>query len=285
MVGGKREPGFCMILPATHRVAGHFGELIQGRLGTAGPVVLISLPCPALTVTATAIAAHDLSLYCPNGPILTTAQVQKFLGTLGLPPPGQVTLTAQMPLGGGAGSSTAALVALARLAGWTGPAIGLARACLAIEGATDPLMFDHAEQLLWASRHAEIIKTLPALPLFDALGGFYGAPQKTDATDQNFPDVADLVQDWTAAALAQDLPALANLAATSAHRSMALRGGLPDPTAQLAKDLRALGHVIAHTGSARGLIFARGTVPPDARAAMEQAGFKGIVQFTAGGRA
>ena len=59
MVGGKREPGFCMILPATHRVAGHFGELIQGRLGTAGPVVLISLPCPALTVTATAIAAHD----------------------------------------------------------------------------------------------------------------------------------------------------------------------------------------------------------------------------------
>lgn len=35
------------------RVAGHFGELVQGRLGPDGPVALITLPCPALTVQAT----------------------------------------------------------------------------------------------------------------------------------------------------------------------------------------------------------------------------------------
>lgn len=276
-----------MIHPNSPRVAGHFGELVQGRLGPKGPVVLISLPCAVLTVTAHNKPGQHLSIDTAGdtGPILTTALAQKFLALLGLPSPAHVSLIADMPLGGGAGSSTAALVALARLAGWCGPPDALARACLAVEGATDPLMFDHPDRLLWASRHAKIIETLPALPKFDVVGGFYGAPQQTDAADLNFPDVADLVQDWHAAAQAQDLPALAHLAATSAQRSLALRGCLPDPTAQIAKDLGALGHVIAHTGSARGLIFARGTVPTDAQAALRTAKFEGIVQFSAGGGA
>ncbi|TCP38104.1 hypothetical protein EV662_12129, partial [Rhodovulum marinum] len=33
-------------------VAGHFGEFLQGRLGPDGPVVLVTLPCPALAVRA-----------------------------------------------------------------------------------------------------------------------------------------------------------------------------------------------------------------------------------------
>lgn len=273
--------------PTPPCVAGHFGELIQGRLGPKGPVVLISLPCAVLTVTAQQQPGQHLSIHTAGdtGPILTTATAQKFLALLGLPSPAHVTLIAEMPLGGGAGSSTAALVALARLAGWTGPPDALARACLAVEGATDPLMFDHPDRLLWASRDAKIIETLPALPKFAVIGGFYGAPQQTVAADLNFPDVADLVQDWRGAAQAQDLPALAKLAATSAQRSLALRGCLPDPTAQIARDLGALGHLIAHTGSARGLIFARGTVPANAQAALRKAKFAGIIQFPAGGGA
>jgi len=30
------------------RISGHFGELLQGRLGPQGPVALITLPCPVL---------------------------------------------------------------------------------------------------------------------------------------------------------------------------------------------------------------------------------------------
>lgn len=273
------------MIRSTTRVAGHFGELIQGRLGTDGPVVLISLPCPALTVTASAIPARCLSIYSPNVSLVTPMRARKFLGLLGLTCDARVVLAATMPPGGGAGSSTAVLVALARLAGWTGPPQTLAAACLAVEGATDPLMFEHPEQLLWASRRAEVIRLLPALPAFDIIGGFYGAPLRTNAADTAFPDISDLAQDWQLAAAAQNLGALANLAAASAQRSLAQRGPSGDPTAQLAKDLGALGHVIAHTGSARGLIFAKGGVPPTARAFLIKAGLKGIVTFTAGGAA
>ena len=278
-----------MTPPAAHRVAGHFGELIQGRLGAVGPVVLITLPCPVLTVTAMPKAsgtpAQRLSIHRPNGPILGAADAQRFLALLGLQCHADITLTAQMPLGGGAGSSTAGLIALAHAAGWRGSPDNLACACLAIEGATDPLMFDHPDRLLWASRQAKIISQLPALPAFDVLGGFYGAVQPTDAADLNFPDISDLITSWQTAAAAQDLLALAKLAATSAQRTLALRGPNADPTAQLAQDLGALGHVIAHTGSARGLIYAPGRVPPAARAALERAGFTGTLQFSAGGSA
>ena len=272
-----------MIQPGSYRVAGHFGELLQGRLGADGPVVIISLPCPVLHVTAAAKPAQRFAIHSPNGPILSAARARKLLRLLGLPCPARVILHAAMPLGGGAGSSTAALVALARLAGWRGAAQTLAWACVAVEGASDPLMFDQPERLLWASRRAEIIARLPSLPAFDVLGGFYGPPRHTDATDLAFPDVTDLVEDWHHAAIAQNLAKLASIASRSAILTLAQRGCATDPTAQLAKDLGALGHVIAHTGSARGLIYPPGAIPPNARAVLRLAGFTGIVQFTAGG--
>ena len=46
--------------------------------------------------------------------------------------------------------------------------------------------------------------------------------------------------------------------------------------------LGALGLVAAHTGSARGLIFAPGKVPVQARAALAEAGFTGVLQFDGG---
>ena len=39
-------------MPVSVRVPGHFGELLQGRIGSDGPVALVTLPCPALGVTA-----------------------------------------------------------------------------------------------------------------------------------------------------------------------------------------------------------------------------------------
>ncbi len=255
------------------RIAGHFGELMQGRLGANGPLALISLPCPNLCLIATALPAHGLSIHTPLGaPIVPPARARAFLAQLNLRLNGKVTLAPQMPVGAGAGASTAALVGLARLAGWRGNDMALARACVASEGASDPLMLRQPAQMLWASREGRVLAPLPALPAFDILGGFWGNGQRTNPIDLHFPDISALLAEWERAAKSQDLAALAKLATISAQATLALRNVQNDPTAALATRLGALGYLIAHTGSARGLIFAQGTVPQNGLAALGAAG-------------
>ncbi|MDB5659022.1 MAG: hypothetical protein JWS10_1637 [Cypionkella sp.] len=267
------------------RVAGHFGELLQGRLGANGPVALVTLPCAALTVTARGYAGVGLSVHGAGQRLLVPARAQKLLDLLGLRLQGRLVLRATMPAGGGAGASTATLVAVAKLAGWQGPPDLLAQACIAVEGASDPLMFAAAETRLWASRLGETVAHLPALPAFEVIGGFYGPMKRTDPADDNFADIADLIPAWSAASQARNLPALADIASTSARRCLQLRDqtAVQDPIWSLAPQLGALGCVIAHTGAARGLIFAPGQVPAGARGCLQQAGLRCVVQFRAGG--
>lgn len=265
------------------RAHGHFGELMQGRIGPHGPLALISLPCPVLSVTGFRVQNQGLAVHGAGQRLLTAARARAFLHQLGLPVRGRFILRASMPVGGGAGASTAALVALARAAGWVGAAGDLARACLAVEGATDPLMFTAAERMLWASRRAALLEDLPALPPFEVIGGFFGPGQRTDPADGRFPDIADLLPDWRQAAVSGDLPRLARLAATSARRTLSLRGTETDPIPSLADRLGALGYVIAHTGAARGLIFAPGAAPAHVGTALRDAGLRGVVRFRAGG--
>ncbi len=257
----------------TVTIAGHFGELMQGRLGPSGPLALISLPYPSVTLTAAALPAKGLAIHTTHGgAILTPARARAFLARLGLQLSARVTLAPRMPIGAGTGVSTAALVALAQLAGWRGDEQALARACVASEGASDPLMLPHPAQTLWASREGRVLADLPPLPAFDILGGFWGEARRTDPNDLHFPDISALLPDWQAAAKAQDLAALAALATTSAQATLTMRNVQGDPTAALAASLGALGYVIAHTGSARGLIFARGKVPQDGLARLRAAG-------------
>jgi uncharacterized protein involved in propanediol utilization len=261
-------------------VAGHFGELMQGRLGEGGPLALISLPCPNLYLTATALPAQWLSIHTPLGaPIVTPARARAFLAQLNLRLNAKVTLAPQMPVGAGAGASTAALVSLARLAGWRGGDLALASACVASEGASDPLMLRRPAQMLWASREGRVLALLTAPPAFDILGGFWGDGQRTNPADLHFPDISALLIGWEQAAKSQDLGALAKLATTSAQATLALRNVQSDPTAALATRLGALGYLIAHTGSARGLIFAKGTVPQNGRAALRAAGLSRALIF------
>jgi uncharacterized protein involved in propanediol utilization len=254
---------------AALRVAGHFGELVQGRLGPGGPVALISLPCP-LPAVEIGSGAGPLP---PGGAALMAA--------LGLPAPAGVGVRALMPPGGGAGTSTAALVGLARLAGWAGPPEALARACVAAEGASDPLMFERPERLVFASRRGVVLARLPAMARIAVVGGFLGPEAETDPDDDRFPDVADLIAAWPGACGTVDR--VARIAAASARRTVALRGPAGDPTAALATELGAAGWAIAHTGSARALIFAPGRVPAGAGGQLEAAGFRQVVAFEAGG--
>ena len=264
------------------RVAGHFGEFLQGRLGEEGPVVLVTLPCPALAVTARRATGPHLHLHGGGQRLLSPAHARAFLKRLGLPARGRVSLRADMPVGGGAGASTAALVALARASGFAGDPGRLAQATVASEGASDPLMFDAPARLLWASREGRVLVRLPAPPAFDVIGGFAGAPQRTRADDCRFPDIADLIPRWAEAAAIGDRAALARLSSASADRSLTLRGGIIPPFGALVQATGALGHAIAHTGSARALLFAPGTIPPDAVGLLREAGLRRIVRFRTG---
>lgn len=259
------------------RVSGHFGELLQGRIGPTGPIGLVTLPCPILWAEAEVTPARGLGLYQPVR-VISPSRLRRLLDALDLPAYGRFRLRLTMPPGGGAGASTAALMALARSAGACDDA-ALIRAVLAEEGASDPLLFPTPERLLWASRRGVILADLPALPRFEILGGFLGIGQRTDPLDHRFPDISDLLQDWPGA----DLAGMARLASQSARRTLALRGPQDDPTEALARRHDALGFTIAHTGAARGLIFAPGTVPEAAASDLRASGFSRITRFRCGG--
>lgn len=262
-----------MIRAPVIRVPGHFGELLQGRLGQDGPVVLLTLPCPAVGVAGRRIEGPGLALH---GGLVAPDRARRLLADLRLPLPGRVVLRPQAPPGGGAGMSTAALVALARLSGWRGEPLRLARACVRAEGASDPLMLGDGGRLLWASREGRIVDRLPPLAPCEIVGGFVGPVRRTDPAESDFADIADLVARWRGA----DLRMQAALASESAARRLGPRG----VAAGLVRALGALGWVAAHTGSAQGLIFAPGAVPAGAGPALREMGFAHVLRFRAGDR-
>lgn len=248
----------------------HFGEWLQGRLGPNGPVVLVTLPCPALHVTAPGATPPA---FAPD----VLARFSAQLGLASLPK----GVARNFPLGIGAGASTADLIALARAAGYADTPERLAKACIGVEKASDPLMFPDPDRLLWASRQGCVLRVMTAPPPAAILGGLWGAPVYTDASDETFDDVTDLVQDWDKASQRADLPRLAALASESARRCTTRRGP-PDPMADLARALGALGVVRAHTGSARGLVFAPGTVPAHGPETLNEAGLTAVLTFETG---
>ncbi|WP_243641960.1 propanediol utilization protein [Rhodovulum steppense] len=206
-----------------------------------------------------------------------------FAAVRGGTPRGRLRLYAGMPPGGGAGASTASLLAVLRClaAGRLSPETEAAL-CLAIEGASDPLMYPVPDRLLWAPRVGCVLGRLPALPRLDVVGGFKGPGRRTDPTDRGFADIADLLAEWRQAT---GPGAFAALATESARRNHALRGGPdPEPLLRAGRRLGALGIVAAHTGSALGLLFAPGTMPDDAAAVLRGLGLRHVLRFRAGGR-
>lgn len=266
-------------------VAGHFGEWLQGQV--AGHLALVTLACPSMGAAVLARPAKALGLHDPDR-VLGLARARVMLRALDLPLAGDFAVWADLPPGGGAGMSTAALVALARAAAPADAppptAARIAAACLRAEGAVDPLMLAAPDAVLWAPRRAEAIRPLPPPPRAAILGGFWGGPTPTDPADLAFPVIDDLIEEWQAG---PDLATAARLASLSAARTTALRGPAGDPTAALAARLGALGWARAHTGSARALIFAPGAVPGMAAGAMTAtmtaAGFGPVIRFETGG--
>ena len=249
-------------------VTGHFGEWLQGRLGPDGPVVLVTLLCREMRIgDDRGFDRHPL--------VWTQEKAESFLRSLNLPSTKHALLHSNIPPGAGAGASTAHLVALARSAGFADAPERLARACVAFEGASDPLMFPNPDHWLWASRLGESIFQITPPPHVQILGGFWGLGCVTDPKENDFADVSDLVSEWQAA---DTLHGFACVASQSAERRNQVER-TTDPMGVLAQDLGALGHVRAHTGSARGLIFAPNTAPEHGLAAMAEAGLTDVFAF------
>lgn len=259
------------------RITGHYGEFFQGRLGAEGPLGLVTLPCPEIAATA---MRTEAPFEIVGSPVPFGAEeVPTLFRALGLPRAGRFALEADVPFGIGAGMSTAALVAIARGAGTAAEPATLARACLAVEGATDPVMFGAPQGLLWSPRSAEVLETLPPPPAFDVVGGTFGPPEPTDPGDMRFPDIEDLLHHWRSAVARQDRAAVAGIATESTRRTTALRGPSDDPAEALAREVGALGVARAHTGSARAFLFAPSAVPADAAAAFAEGGLADIIAF------
>jgi hypothetical protein len=259
-------------------VAGHFGEWLQGRAGPEGEVGLVTLFCAVRGVSVAWEPAESLVVREASG-ILESDRAKAFLEAVGVPPLGRIVVRPDLPPGGGAGMSTAALVALGRAVGACEDR--LAAACFTAEGAVDPLMLDAPDAVLWAPRSAQMLARLPPPPRAEIVGGFWGAPERTDPADTHFPVVDDLIDGWSGA---PDIREAARLASVSAERCTALRGPSTDPTPILVTRLGALGWARAHTGSARALIYPPGGVPVGVEAALKSAGYRHVLRFMTGSR-
>ena len=206
--------------------------------------------------------------------------VLKICSSLNHPSEGRFKVSLDMLEGCGLGSSTATIVAFLLSINPNLSPEFLAQTCIAHEGASDPLMFSEPEKLLWAPREGKIISILPKLPKITCIGGLYGAPQRTDPTDVNFPIITDLITKWkfpgkTAADLGE-------ICSESSARTLKLKGHTNDPTRAVSKDLGALGFSIAHTGNVRNLIFPYNSVPERVKEYLEKVGFTHVQEFSLG---
>jgi uncharacterized protein involved in propanediol utilization len=241
-------------------LSGHFGEFLQGRIGS-GPVALVTLPAPMPVVTVTAVPTNNFGVHASDGlRAVDLRRVRQVAAIDGMLPRLTFVTRYHMRPGSGTGTSTATLLAIREMVSRSPQKPEDTGALLArIEGATDPLMFPDPAGLLWASREGRVLGQLPKPPAFDVIGGFFGPPTPTNPKDQDFPDISDLVGDWKAAALVGDHARLGELATESALRTTRhKRRPLPDALMECARATRAVGIAIAHTGSARALLFRPG---------------------------
>lgn len=280
----------------TARVTGHFGEILQGRLGSAGTIALATLPCPALQATAQFRPAKRSDLIISAAaaalgvaPIAERA-ARTALGRLGATEiGGRLLLRGEAPVGAGCGASTMAALAAAR-------AVALAldaefsagdevEICLAAEGASDPLMFENGGGLLFASQEGRILERMAAPPEFEVLGVFDGPGRPADPNKLNFADVSDLATKLAAAYATGDRAAVGEIATQSARRN-GLARRLPrfEKVAELGAKYGAYGLAAAHTGSALALLFAPGAPGVHAAAAALRAlGFAAPLAFSTAG--
>ena len=267
--------------PRTQRVAGHFGELLQGRMGPDGPVVLVTLPCPVLETQVRWTLGGAFRVVGQETE-MARGLATDLIAEWDLAPAGQLEVTRPAATGTGAGSSTAELLATLRvMAARAGRSLGPdeeAARCHRVEGAIDPLMYPG--NVLFASRTPAVVETLPPLPPFQVVGGFAGPGQRTDPQDHDFPDMTHAVAQLKAGLATGDVRQIAEAARISAEANQA-RNPNPawDELVTVGQDAGALGPVVSHTGSAIGLILSEDMDPAPLKRELTIIGLTGVISF------
>lgn len=242
-------------------------------MGPGGPVALVTLPSPLLFLEL--LRAEVSEHFLPTDLIIAA------LKHCGRTEPAPFRLHTAMPIGAGAGASTAALLAVYRAFSPVPDPEDFSRLALALEGASDPLHLPEPERVLWASREGRVLAHLPPLPRMRIVGGFDGPGEPTDPQDMNFPDIADLAAAWPAAC--ENAAQIGALVTCCSQRSMALRGrpGF-DRLCAIAERHGALGVSIAHTGSARGFLMPPKADPAPLLAELTAVNFTYVHSFLIG---
>lgn len=236
----------------------HFGEFAQGRHGPGGPLALATLPCPALSAEARFTPGGDRLI--AREPLFQRAAEAALaaIGRAGVG--GRIAVATNAPPGGGAGWSTATILAVIRAVADACDATlspeTESRIAFGVERAVDPLAFPPDPPRLWAPREARTLAILPAAPPIRVVGAFDGAGVSTDPADLDFPDMADAFARLQDAFAARDAAAVAALATRSAEANQRRN---PKPrwraVKAIAAETGALGVAVAHTGSAIALLF------------------------------
>ncbi|MCC3772170.1 GHMP kinase [Streptomyces sp. UNOC14_S4] len=271
--------------PATHRtVSGtghapcHHGEILQGVfLDSAGRrcAALVTLPMsgPGSHATFTAdpgAPPRDLTVFPPGrtkalrAASLTAEECARRRGTA--PCGGVLTLTGDIPVGLGMGSSTSDVIAVVRAVadafGTALPPDAVARLAVRAELASDPLMLD-GRPVLFAQREGRVLEVLgPALPPAVVVGCALGGPVDTlslPAQSHGEKDVrayARLLALLRRAVAEGDTGLLGHVATASARRAQrVLRHEKFDTLTDIADHVGAVGVQIAHSGTVAGLLF------------------------------
>lgn len=272
----------------TAEVAGHLGELVQGRMGRGGPVALVTLPCPVLVTRVVYRPAPGALTSADPVSAKTLAAARLTLHELDRAGwGGHLSLCRASEPGSGAGSSTAETLGAVRAIARTFGAVLVPKAeaaiCLRAEAAIDPLM--HAAPVIFASREGRVLAPLPALPTLRIAGGFAGPAHPTDPHDHDFPDQSALFAALADAARRGD-PAALGAAATRSAAANQIRNPNPawDRMRALARRHGALGVAVSHTGPAIALILPAGAGPPRGALAeaLAGAGLRRILDYHLG---
>lgn len=165
------------------RAIGHAGEILQGAIRMAGGIepFLVTLPVPEFQSTAT---VQQAATWCiePQWKMKTLRATQLAMGSKD---PLAVTISSNIPVGRGCGSSTADCVAAVRAvadlldASWE--AEDIARLVHRAELASDSTMFD-LRPVAFLPRMGELLRSL----------GMAWPPVSVDVIDMGGPDVATL---------------------------------------------------------------------------------------------
>ncbi|MEU6388116.1 GHMP kinase [Streptomyces sp. NPDC046939] len=263
----------------TGRAACHHGEILQGvfldeRRRPVHALVTLPVDGPGSTARFTQHpgASPDEVTVVPAGrdkartaAVLALRECAAHHG----PEPygGELTLTGNLPIGLGMGSSTSDVIATVRAVadscGVLLPPVTIARIAVRAEGASDPLMHG-ARPLLFAQREGRVLETLgsalpPAVVVGCALGG--GAPVDTLSLptrpyDDDLAAYAHLRRMLRRAVTDADTALLGRVSTASARlRQRVLRHEEFPALTRIADRTGAAGVQIAHSGNVAGLLY------------------------------